>query len=53
MTQRQNEELYEQDDRNLKDIQPLQSVAERDIDLLLTEELHVDSSFRSWFYELV
>ena len=53
MTQRQNEELYEQDDRNLKDIQLLQSVAERDIDLLLTEELHVDSSFCSWFYELV
>ena len=39
--------------RNLTDIQPLEAVAERDIDLLLIEELNVDSSFRSWFYGLV
>ena len=50
MIQRQSEP---QDKRHLTDIQSLEAVAERDIDLLLIEELTVDSSFRSWFYGLV
>ena len=50
MIQRQDEP---QDKRNLPDIQPLEAVVERDIDLLLIEELNVDSNFRSWFYGLV
>ena len=50
MIQRQDEP---QDKRNLPDIQPFEAVVERDIDLLLIEELNVDSNFRSWFYGLV
>ena len=50
MIQRQNEPP---DKRHLTDIQSLEAVAERDIDLLLIEELTVDSSFRSWLYGLV
>jgi len=53
MTQNHAEDPKEVDGRNLTDIQPLEAVAERDIDLLLIEELNVDSSFRSWFYGLV
>ena len=49
MTQNHAEDPKEVDGRNLTDIQPLEAVAERDIDLLLIEELNVDSSFRSWF----
>jgi hypothetical protein len=53
MTQNHAEDPSKLDGQNLKEIQTLEAVAERDIDLLLIEELHVDSSFRSWFYELV
>ena len=53
MTQRQSEDHDKLDGRNLEEIQAPEAVAERDIDLLLIEELHVDSNFRSWFYELV
>ena len=52
MTLQQNEDMHEKDDRNLEDIQFTQTIAERDIDLLLIEEFHVDGSFLSWFYEL-
>ena len=52
MTQNHAEDPKEVDGRNLTDVQPLEAVAERDIDLLLIEELQVDSSFRCWFYGL-
>ena len=37
----------------LKDIQKLEAVAERDIDLLFIEELSISKSFRSWIYGMV
>ena len=52
MTQNDAEDPNKLDARSLDEIQTLEAVAERDIDLLLIEELHVDSSFRSWFYGL-
>jgi len=39
MTQNHAEDPKEVDGRNLTDVQPLEAVAERDIDLLLIEEL--------------
>jgi hypothetical protein len=52
MTIQQKEDQHEEDDENLEGRQPTHP-AERDIDLLLIEELHVDSKFISWFYEQV
>jgi hypothetical protein len=49
MTQNHAEDPKEVDGLNLTDIQPLEAVAERGIDLFLIEELNVDSSSRSWF----
>ena len=37
----------------LEDIQKLEAVAERDIDLLFIEELSISKSFRSWIYGMV
>ena len=37
----------------LEDIQKLETVAERDIDLLFIEELSISKSFRSWIYGMV
>ena len=37
--------------QNLHDIQRLEAVAERDIDLLLIEELNINEDFQSWVYE--
>jgi len=52
MTLQQNEDMNDENSRNIEHIQSTHP-SERDIDLLLIEELHVDSSFRSWFYGLV
>ena len=52
MTPQQNEDMNDEDGRNIEHIQSTHPV-ERDIDLLLIEELNVDSSFLSWFYGLV
>ena len=52
MTQNDAEDPNKLDARSLDEIQTLEAVAERDIDLLLIEELQVDSSFRCWFYGL-
>ena len=52
MTPQQNEDMNDEDGRNIEHIQSTHP-AERDIDLLLIEELNVDSSFLSWFYGLV
>ena len=48
----QNEDMNDEDGRNIAHIQSTHP-AERDIDLLLIEELNVDSSFLSWIYGLV
>ena len=37
----------------LKNVQKLKSVAERDIDMLLLEEFNVSTEFSSWFYSKV
>lgn len=37
--------------RRLRKISPIQSVAERDMDLLLLEELHASPTFRTWIVE--
>jgi len=52
MTIQQNEYIHDEDDQNLENRQSTHP-AERDIDLLLIEEIHVDSSLLSWFYGLV
>ena len=52
MTLQQNEDKNDENSRYIEHIQSTHP-AERDIDLLLIEEFHVDSSFRSWFYGLV
>ena len=47
MIQIQSEDHERLDMRNLQNIHALEAVAERDIDLILIEYLHVDSSLRS------
>ncbi len=52
MTSHQNEDQHEEDNQNLESRQSTHP-AERDIDLLLIEELHVDRNLLGWFYEQV